>query len=120
MKIYYTDKARHALKEAQKAARDLQLNYVGTEHLLLGLLREDGSAARRVLENNGIAEERFVEMLSELIIPESTLRTMDRDGFSPRAEAVLAEAAALAEMFSTAEAIPAASTCLAWNGTLMP
>ncbi|MCR4762984.1 MAG: ATP-dependent Clp protease ATP-binding subunit [Lachnospiraceae bacterium] len=99
MKHYYTDKARHALKEAQKAARDLQLSYVGTEHLLLGLLREEGCAARRVLEGNGVSEEKLAEMLSELIIPESTLQTMDRDGFSPRAESVLTEAGKAADRF---------------------
>ncbi|MCR5093281.1 MAG: ATP-dependent Clp protease ATP-binding subunit [Lachnospiraceae bacterium] len=99
MKYYYTEKARHALKAAQKAARTLQQNYVGTEHILLGLLREDGSAAKRILEANGVSETRLVEMLSELIIPESTLQTLDRDGFSPRAEAVLAEAGQTAERF---------------------
>ncbi len=99
MKQYYTDKARHALKEAQKIARDLQLSYVGTEHILLGLLREDSSAASRVLEGNGVAEDKLAEMLSELIIPESTLQTMDRDGFSPRAESVLEEAGRIAERF---------------------
>ncbi|MCR5674855.1 MAG: ATP-dependent Clp protease ATP-binding subunit [Lachnospiraceae bacterium] len=99
MKHYYTDKARHALKEAQKAARDLQITYVGTEHLLLGLLREEGSAAKRVLENNGVTEEKLGEMLSELIIPESSLQTMDRDGFSPRAESVLTEAGRTADRF---------------------
>ncbi|MBQ3790073.1 MAG: ATP-dependent Clp protease ATP-binding subunit [Lachnospiraceae bacterium] len=99
MKHYYTDKARHALREAQRVARDLQLNYVGSEHLLLGLLREDGCAAKRVLEGNGVSEERIAQMLSELIIPESTLQTMDRDGFSPRAESVLSEAGKTAERF---------------------
>ena len=58
MKHYYTDKARHALREAQRVARDLQLNYVGSEHLLLGLLREDGCAAKRVLEGNGVSSSR--------------------------------------------------------------
>ncbi len=99
MKHYYTDKARHALREAQRVARDLQLNYVGTEHLLLGLLREDGCAAKRVLEGNSVSEERIAQMLSELIIPESTLQTMDRDGFSPRAENVLSEAGRAADRF---------------------
>ena len=99
MKHYYTDKAMHALKEAQRVARDLGVSYVGTEHLLMGLLREDGSAAKRLLESNGVVEDRMMEMLSELIIPESSIQTMDRDGFSPRAEAVLSEAGKLAERF---------------------
>ena len=99
MKHYYTDKAMHALKESQRVARDLGVSYVGTEHLLMGLLREEGSAAKRLLESNGIVEDRMMEMLSELIIPESSIQTMDRDGFSPKAEAVLSEAGKLAERF---------------------
>ena len=48
MKHYYTDKAMHALKEAQRVARDLGVSYVGTEHLLLGILTEQEGLGARI------------------------------------------------------------------------
>ena len=48
MQSQYTDKARTALILAEKAARKLKQNYVGTEHILLGLLEEGTGVAARV------------------------------------------------------------------------
>ena len=53
----YTEKAQNALKQAKKTARSLKLNYVGTEHLLMGLIRTEGCVASRILIDNGINEE---------------------------------------------------------------
>jgi ATP-dependent Clp protease ATP-binding subunit ClpC len=45
----FTERAQKALLYAQEEARSIGHNYVGTEHLLLGLLREEGGAAAKVL-----------------------------------------------------------------------
>ena len=95
----FTVMANEALKLAKKTARTLKLNYVGTEHILMGLILEDGCVASRILIDNGIDENRMMEMIRDLIVPDSNVRTLDRDGFSPRAEKVLEEAHKMAERF---------------------
>jgi ATP-dependent Clp protease ATP-binding subunit ClpA len=60
----FTQRARRVLSLAQEEAERLQHNYIGTEHLLLGLMREEGGVAGRVLCDLG-AEHRRVEELVE-------------------------------------------------------
>ncbi len=95
----FTVMAADALKLARKTARTLKLNYVGTEHILMGLILEDGSVASRILIDNGIDEGRMMDMIKDLIVPDSNIQTLDKDGFSPRAEKVLEEAHRMAERF---------------------
>ncbi len=99
MDFKFTVMANEALKLAKKTARTLKLNYVGTEHILMGLILEDGCVASRILIDNGIDESRMMDMIRDLIVPDSNVRTLDRDGFSPRAEKVLEEAHRMAERF---------------------
>ena len=99
MESKFTAMANDVLKLAKKTARTLKLNYVGTEHILMGLILEDGCVASRILIDNGIDENRMMDMIRDLIVPDSNVRTLDRDGFSPRAEKVLEEAHRLAERF---------------------
>ena len=53
----FTDRARHVIVLAQEEARRLRHDYIGTEHLLLGLLREQDGIAARVLDSLGITVE---------------------------------------------------------------
>ncbi len=99
MESKFTVMANDALKLARKTARSLKLNYIGTEHILMGLILEDGCVASRILIDNGIDENRMMDMIRDLIVPDSNVRTLDRDGFSPRAEKVLEEAHRMAERF---------------------
>jgi ATP-dependent Clp protease ATP-binding subunit ClpC len=99
MESKFTVMASEVLKLAKRTARSLKLNYVGTEHILMGLILEDGCVASRILIDNGIDENRMMDMIRDLIVPDSTVRTLDRDGFSPRAEKVLEEAHRMAERF---------------------
>ena len=99
MESKFTVMANDALKLAKRTARSLKLNYVATEHILMGLILEDGCVASRILIDNGIDENRMMDMIRDLIVPDSNVRTLDRDGFSPRAEKVLEEAHRMAERF---------------------
>ena len=99
MQPQFTDKANSALQLAQKAAKSLRQSYVGTEHILLGLLKENTGVAATVLMNNGLSEQNLKELIKELIAPESTVMLAERDGYSPRAERVLEEAHRQAERF---------------------
>ena len=67
MQEQFTDKARNALALAVRAAKSLHQSYTGTEHILLGLLKENTGVAARVLMDNGASEELVREMIRDLI-----------------------------------------------------
>ncbi len=91
MQSQFTDKAKTALLLAGRAAKSLHQNYTGTEHILLGLIREKTGVAAKVLLDNGAKEETIREMIRDLIAPETGMSVMERDGYSPRAQEVLRE-----------------------------
>ncbi len=95
----YTNSAINALKLAEKTARRLHQNYVGTEHLLVGLLKENEGVASKILQENGVKEEKLIELIKELIAPESIVMLEDAAGFSPKAKDVLEESAKQAIRF---------------------
>ncbi len=101
MQPQFTEKARTALLLAEKTASALRQGYVGTEHILAGLLRERTGVAARVLLENGVEETQLLEMIKDLITPEKGILAKDRDGYSPRAMKVLAEAHRQAERFES-------------------
>ena len=101
MQPQFTEKARTALLLAEKTASALRQGYVGTEHILAGLLRERTGVAARVLLENGVEENQLLEMIKDLITPEKGVLAKDRDGYSPRAMKVLAEAHRQAERFES-------------------
>ena len=95
----FTDKAKTALMLAEKTASKMHAGYVGTEHVLVGLLKERTGVAAGVLSENGVEEDRLLEMIKELIVPESVVTVKEREGYSPRCEAVLEEAHRQAQRF---------------------
>lgn len=97
----FTDKAKTALIMAQRAASRMKTGYVGTEHILVGLLKENTGVAARVLIENGVDEEKLMEMIQDLIVPESIVSLKEREGYSPRADAVLEEAHKQADRFKS-------------------
>lgn len=95
----FTDKAKAALSLAEKTASRMRAGYVGTEHILVGLLREGTGVAFKVLKENGADESKIIEMIQELIMPETVVTIKEREGVSPRAKAVLEEAHRQADRF---------------------
>jgi ATP-dependent Clp protease ATP-binding subunit ClpC len=63
----FTEKAERAIAISQESAMSLGHNYVGTEHLLLGLVKEGSGVASRVLQAQGVNEERVLKEIEELI-----------------------------------------------------
>ncbi|MCC6802718.1 MAG: ATP-dependent Clp protease ATP-binding subunit, partial [Anaerolineae bacterium] len=84
----FTQRARRVLSLAQEEAERLQHNYIGTEHLLLGLIREEGGVAGRVLRELGL-EQRRVEELVERMTRASTRTTTTQPELSPGTKRVL-------------------------------
>ena len=97
MSIPYTQNAREVLRLAEEAAKENGSGYVGTEHLLLGMIREQAGVASQVLKNNGITEEKLKDMISSLRLEEGKTAVMDRDGYTPRLRDILDGAMELAE-----------------------
>ena len=86
----YTSQARCALSLAGKAAADRGHVYIGTEHLLLGLLREGQGTAAVVLTEAGVKEERLSQLMEELIMPSGDKALLSgKPGYSVSAEEVL-------------------------------
>jgi ATP-dependent Clp protease ATP-binding subunit ClpC len=84
----FTQRARRVLSLAQEEAERLQHNYIGTEHLLLGLIREEGGVAGRVLRELGL-EQRRVEELVERMTRATTRSTGSQPELSPGTKRVL-------------------------------
>ena len=99
MQSHFTEKAEAALKYAERCAHTLKQGYVGTEHVLVGLIKEGTGVAARVLTDNGVSLEQVLEMIRELIAFESGTAIKEREGYSPRAEKILEEAHAQAGRF---------------------
>lgn len=103
MQSQFTDKAQAALAQAAKCARALKQGYVGTEHILVGLLKEKSGVAAKVLGENGIEAKQVVDMIQELIAFENGIAIKEREGYSPRAKKILEEAHRQAERFGQKE-----------------
>ena len=99
MQSQFTDKAKAALLLAEKTAKKLRQGYVGTEHILVGLMKERTGVAARVLYDNGVNEVQVMEIIRDLISMDSPVVIKDRESYSPRAIKVLEEAHKQAERF---------------------
>ena len=91
MTYKFTNKATHSLEIANKIAGELGHNYVGTEHLLYGLAKEESGVASEVLANQNIFAENILEKIEELIGREekNNITTL---GFTPRTKRVIENA----------------------------
>lgn len=99
MQTPYTAKAKRAVDLSNRMSKSLHHNYIGTEHLLLGLLKEGTGTAAQVLTENGVELEKVLELIEELIAPEQQILTMEGQEYSPRAARVLEGAAKEAVRF---------------------
>ncbi len=84
----FTERARRVLTLAQEEAQRFNHNYIGTEHLLLGLVREGDGVAAKVLSNLGV-ELSKVRSAVEFIIGRGDRATVGEIGLTPRAKKVI-------------------------------
>jgi ATP-dependent Clp protease ATP-binding subunit ClpC len=84
----FTDRARRVLVLAQEEARLLNHNFIGTEHILLGLIHEGEGVAAKALQQMGVTLEAVREKVEETIGP-ATSSTASSPPFTPRAKKVL-------------------------------
>ena len=99
--IPYTDKAKKALNYANRLSRSSGCNYVGTEHILAGLLKEGTGVAAEVLTANNVELEVLLKLIDELVAAGDEVTVADRDGYSPRTQMVLDRAREMADRFDS-------------------
>lgn len=95
MRNEFTKQAQTALTLAKAAAIDFELGYIGTEHLLLGLLSETEGTAGRVLEEFQVDGKKLVELIDKLVTPSENGDVAEIEkapGYSPRTRKVLESA----------------------------
>ena len=88
----FTESAQSAINLAAESAMELGHNYVGTEHMLLGLVREGEGVAAKILESNDITAESVTDVIKELLGAGEPLSSMP-SSFTPRTKYVLERSA---------------------------
>ena len=91
MTYKFTARAEKALEISNEIAIELGHNYIGTEHLLYGLVKEGSGIANKVLENQNVTAEAILEKIEELI-GSSEVRSNQTVGFTPRTKRVIENA----------------------------
>ncbi|MCR5474323.1 MAG: ATP-dependent Clp protease ATP-binding subunit [Lachnospiraceae bacterium] len=99
----YTEKAWIVLTMARQLSDRFKHGYVGSEHLLLALCMEKSGVAAMVLQANDIDEEKIVKLIDEQIALPGKVAKKEREGFTPKVEAILDLAQELAESFDCDE-----------------
>ena len=99
MKEQYTDKAKQVLRYAKKISEKLGHSYVGTEHILLGLLKQKDSLAGSVLEGFQVDENKVLDYIDQLVAPVELTTLEKKEGYTPRAEKILEDARIEADRF---------------------
>ena len=97
----YTLKAKKALDIAKRLSRSMNYNFIGTEHILAGLMKAGTGVAYEVLVSNNIELDKLLLMIEELISPDEDVAVMDRDGESPRTTRLLEKSSEIAERFGS-------------------
>lgn len=99
----YTDKAKKALSFANRMSKAAGCNYVGTEHILAGLLKEGTGTAAEVLAANNVELKELQKLIDELVSKGEEPVVEDCDGYSPRTQRILDRAYEIAERFDSEE-----------------
>lgn len=103
MRYHFTESAMKAQRLAEHAAKRCGHNYIGSEHLLIGLLQEENGAAGVILRENHVEEAKLLELIDRLIAPEGGVALKEPEGLTPRARSILEESDELAHFFENRE-----------------
>lgn len=103
MSLPYTESAANALKIAAQLSSKLKHNYIGSEHILYGLLTEGKGVAANVLTSQSVAADVLVELIKDITINGNGTLVKERSGYTPKTERILESAEELALSFKNAE-----------------
>lgn len=85
----FTEKAKISINEAHDSAAEMGHNYIGSEHMLLGLIREGSGVASKVLEGAGITQEKVENKIEELVGSGSPININAELPLTPRTKRIL-------------------------------
>lgn len=101
MQSRFTKKAHEALNHAAETATMLGHGYIGSEHLLLGLIKAEGSLASSILIDNDVTDEKITNLVYQLIAPDSNISVKEPAGYTPRVRRILENASKEAIRFKS-------------------
>lgn len=101
MQSRFTKKAQEALNHAAETAAMLGHGYIGSEHLLLGLIKAEGSLASSILIDNDVTDEKITNLVYQLIAPDSNISVKEPAGYTPRVRRILENASKEAIRFKS-------------------
>lgn len=99
----YTHQAKKALDSAKRISKSMNYHYIGTEHILAGLLKEGTGVAAEVLRANRVELNKLLEMIEELIALDGAVSVQEKAGYSPRSQKILKQAELEADRFGSEE-----------------
>ena len=111
----FTQRARRVLALAQEEAERMRHNYIGTEHLLLGLMHEESGVAGQVLRKLGVQPQR-VQDLVERIAGQGRRTSQSNIDLTPRTKRVIELAVEEAHRLGTAISAPS-TCCWGWRAS---
>lgn len=101
MQENYTQSAAAVQRLAKRAARSCGHSYIGSEHLLIGLIKEDKGTAGALLRVHRVEYQKVCELIDRLVAPEGDTADTIQEGWTPRAAAILSDSAFLAQMLGS-------------------
>ena len=90
MNYKFTNRAKKAIEIANDISIELGHNYIGTEHILYGLVKEGNGVAAKVLENKGVTQEKIIKKIEEMLGKGKEIK--ESLGFTPRTKRILENA----------------------------
>lgn len=103
MQENYTESAAAVLQHAKRAAKSCGHSYIGSEHLLIGLVQEPKGTAGVILRAHHVETEKLKELIDQLIAPEDRVQTLTQEGWSPRAKNILQDSVEIAGFLESRE-----------------
>lgn len=99
MADYFSEQAQEALEYAHRAAEELHNSYIGTEHLLLGLVRQGSGVAGQVLIANEATDKRVLKLMDKMLASVERVKLAEEPKYTPMSRRVLEYSKAAAERF---------------------
>lgn len=97
----FTEAAKRAMRYAEETSDMLDHNYIGTEHILLGLLDVEDCVSSKVLKANGLEHDKLLELIEQLISPGGKVGFAEINNITPRAREIVRRSYEIAEKFNS-------------------
>ncbi|MCR4923069.1 MAG: ATP-dependent Clp protease ATP-binding subunit [Lachnospiraceae bacterium] len=103
MSLKFNERSKKAISIGEKYSKKLGHGYVGTEHLLLGLIDEGEGVAARVLKDNGAKTQDIIQLIKDQIAIDNFVDIKERDGYTPKLQYIFEYSNEVADSFKAKE-----------------